>query len=117
MADDGEITDGYQTNPDSGDEEGRHIDIFVTFACKDPMVAKYYRNRFGTALRHDLRTVVEDLIARMTAEATEQEHWDYDVIDGRRIPRRDEDGTAQLLTPKVKVAIMINGRRDNDRDV
>jgi hypothetical protein len=113
MADEA-ITDGYTTNPSTTDDD---IDIFVTFACKDPMVAKFYRNEFGEQLRARLKKMAHTLLDDMRAEAHTQEHWDYDVIDGRRVPRRDADGAALLLTPTVKVSMMINGRRDNDRDV
>lgn len=99
---------GYNTNPVTND--GKHIDIFVTFSCKDPMLAKFYRNEFGSKLNEALKSLAERAYEQMTETALTMEHWDYQLVDGKRILIRDENGDAKPLVPKVKVSVLINNR-------
>lgn len=104
---------GYTTNPETND--GKHIDIFVTFSCKDPLLAKFYRNEFGSKLNEALKALAERAYEQMTETALTMEHFDYDVIDGTRKPRIGEGGQRIPLVPKVKVSVLINGRGGTDR--
>lgn len=70
--------------------------IRLEFVCKDPLMSKYYADKFGSQFLDELfkaqlsEETWEGLQrrwnAQMSIEAEKQEHCDYTVVDGIRKP-------------------------------
>lgn len=96
----------------------------VVFECaKDPVLAKFYEEKFGYQFRCDVAYNLmtgansgrpwEELITEwntmMLTEAARQQHYDFalvgdgDFIPHRRVVLREGDGSPQLLIPTVRI--------------
>jgi hypothetical protein len=87
----------------------------ITFACKDPLIEQYFstwgpRGRSGTTWMEKAQRQVEDGTFDprqwerwMEKEAALQQWYDFESVDGRYVPLKDDDGKPRLLVPTVVV--------------